>query len=191
MRSHCSLEHKGLNAFSQSTLCKVQKIFKGQLEKCFKILNPLKELQEENWKNTLNLQFQFTLFSQIQRDIQEKEGGFNPRLVNAFYAKIRWDLAVKDVKRIELAEMTRIPVHGSKLYKIILAGRRYIGNVCKELQGGNMLLRRSLMNSGYVSLKVFLIYTEMKLKEMFFQLYKRNLVRMHMELLLDFLYAFI
>ncbi len=41
MRSHCSLEHKGLNAFSQSTLCKVQKIFKGQLEKCFKILNPI------------------------------------------------------------------------------------------------------------------------------------------------------
>ena len=27
MRSHCSLEHKGLNAFSQSASCKVQKIF--------------------------------------------------------------------------------------------------------------------------------------------------------------------
>jgi len=57
-----------------------------------------------------------------------------------------------------------------------------MGNVCKKLQGGNMLLRRSLMNSEYISLKGFLIYTEMKLEEMFFQLYKRNLVRMHMEL---------
>src|SRR5579859_4819973 len=154
MRKHCSMKHKGENIFSQSTSCKVQKIFKGQLKKCLKILNPLKELQKENWKNTLNLEFQFTLFSQVQRDIQEKEGGFNPRLVNAFYAKIRWDLAVKDVKRIELAEMTRIPVHGSKLYKIILAGRRYVGNVCKKLQGGNMLLRRSLMNAEYISFNI-------------------------------------
>src|SRR5579862_8799040 len=143
MRSHCSLEHKGLNAFSQSTLCKVQKIFKGQLEKCLKILNPLKELQEEDWKKTLNLEFQSSLNSQVERNTQEEEKGFNPRLVNAFYARIRWDLAVKDVERIELAEMTRISVHGSQLYKIILAGRRYLGNVCKELQGENMLLRRS------------------------------------------------
>ena len=191
MRSHCSLEHKGLNAFSQSTLCKVQKIFKGQLEKCLKILDHLEELQEKDWKKTLNLEFQSALTSQVQRNTQEEDRGFNPKLVSAFYTRMRWDLAVKDVKRIELAEMTRIPVHGSKLYKIILAGRRYIGNVCKELQGGNMLLRRSLMNSEYISLKGFLIYTEMKLKEMFFQLYKRNLVRMHMELLLNFLYAFI
>jgi len=191
MRSHCSLEHKGLNAFSQSTLCKVQKIFKGQLEKCLKILDHLEELQEKDWKKTLNLEFQSALTSQVQRNTQEEDRGFNPKLVSAFYTRMRWDLAVKDVKRIEFAEMTRIPVHGSKLYKIILAGRRYIGNVCKELQGGNMLLRRSLMNSEYISLKGFLIYTEMKLEEMFFQLYKRNLVRMHMELLLDFLYAFI
>ena len=191
MRSHCSLEHKGLNAFSQSTLCKVQKIFKGQLEKCLKILDHLEELQEKDWKKTLNLEFQSALTSQVQRNTQEEDRGFNPKLVSAFYTRMRWDLAVKDVKRIELAEMTRIPVHDSKLYKIILAGRRYIGNVCKELQGGNMLLRRSLMNSEYISLKGFLIYTEMKLEEMFFQLYKRNLVRMHMELLLDFLYAFI
>src|SRR5579862_8884204 len=190
MRKHCSMNHKGENIFSQSVSCKVQKIFKGQLKKCLKILNPSEEL-EEDWKTTLNLEFQSILSLQVQKDIQEKEGGFNPRLVNAFYAKIRWDLAVKNVKRIELAEMTRIPVHGSKLYKIILAGRRYIENVCKELQGGNMLLRRSLMNSEYISLKGFLIYTEMKLEEMFFQLYKRNLVRIHMELLLNFLYAFI
>ena len=153
MRKHCSMNHKGENIFSQSALCKVQKIFKGQLEKCLKILNPSKELKED-WKTTLNLEFQSTLSSQVQRDIQEKEGGFNPRLVNAFYAKIRWDLAVKNVKRIELAEITRIPVHGSKLYKIILAGRRYVGNVCKELQGGNMLLRRSLMNVGYVPFNI-------------------------------------
>ena len=153
MRSHCSLEHKGLNIFSQSMSCKVQKIFKGQLAKCLQILESLEELQEEDWKKTLNLEFQSTLTSQVQRDTQEEERGFNPRLVNAFYARIRWDLTVKDVERIELAEMTRIPVHGSKLYKIVLAGRRYIGNVCKELQGGNMLLRRSLMNSGYISLK--------------------------------------
>jgi hypothetical protein len=148
------MKHKGENVFSQFTSCKVQKIFKGQLKKCLKILNPLKELQKESWKKTLNMEFQFTLSSQVQRDIQEEEGGFNPRLVNAFYAKIRWDLAVKDVERIELAEMTRIPVHGSKLYKIILAERRYIGNVCKELQGGNMLLRRSLMNVGYVPFNI-------------------------------------
>ena len=154
MRTHCSVEHKGLNTFSQSTSCKVQKIFKGQLEKCLNILEPLEESREERWKKTLNLEFQSTLTSQSQRDTQKEEKGFNPRLVNAFYARIRWDLAVKDVERIELAEMTRIPVYGSTLYKIILAGRRYIGNVCKELQGGNMLLRRSLMNSGYVSLKV-------------------------------------
>jgi len=94
------------------------------------------------------------LNSQVERNIQEREKGFNPRLINAFYARIRWDLAVKDVERIELAEMTRIPVHGSQLYKIILTGRKYVVNVCKELQGGNMLLRRSLMNSGYISLKV-------------------------------------
>src|SRR5579859_7090157 len=148
------MNHKGENIFSQSASCKVQKIFKGQLEKCLKILNPSEEL-EEDWKTTLNLEFQSILSLQIQKDIQEKEGGFNPRLVNAFYARIRWDLAVKDVKRIELAEMTRISVHGSQLYKIILARRRYIGNVCKDLQGENMLLRRNLMSSGYISLKVF------------------------------------
>ena len=153
MRSHCSLEHKGLNIFSQSTSCKVQKIFKGQLEKCLQVLESLTELQKEDWEKSLNLEFQF-LTSQVQRDAQEEERGFNPKLVNAFYVRMRWDLAVKDVKRIELAEMTRMPVHGSKLYKIILAGRRYIGNVCKELQGGNMLLRRSLMNVGYVSFNI-------------------------------------
>ena len=92
------------------------------------------------------------------RFLKEKEEGFNFRLVNAFYARIRWDLAVKDVERVDLAEMTKMPVHGSQLYKIILAGRRYIGNVCKELNGGNMLLRRSLMNPGYIYLKVLTNY---------------------------------
>ena len=158
MRKHCSMKHKGENVFPQSTLCKVQKIFKGQLEKCLKILEPLEELQEEDWKKTLNQNFQSTLGLKVQRDTQEKEGGFNFRLVNAFYARIRWDLAVKDVERIDLAEMTRMPVHGSKLYQIILAGRRYIGNVCKELNSGNMLLRRSLMNPGYIYLKVLTNY---------------------------------
>ena len=88
------MEHKGENIFSQSTSCKVQKIFKGQLEKCLKILEPLEELQEENWKKTLNLEFQSTLNLQSQRDTQEEEGGFNSRLVNAFYARIRWDLSL-------------------------------------------------------------------------------------------------
>src|SRR5438270_11941022 len=50
MRKHCSMEHKGENIFSQSTSCQIQKIFKGQLEKYLKILEPLEELQEENWK---------------------------------------------------------------------------------------------------------------------------------------------
>ena len=58
MRTHCSVEHKGLNTFSQSTSCKVQKIFKGQLEKCLKILKSLEESREESWKKTLNLEFQ-------------------------------------------------------------------------------------------------------------------------------------
>src|SRR2546423_8106688 len=109
MRKHCSMEHKGENIFSQSTSCQIQKIFKGQLEKCLKILEPLKELQEENWKKTLNQDFQGTLGLKVQRDTQEKEGGFNSRLVNAFYARIRWDLTVKDMERVDLAEMTRMP----------------------------------------------------------------------------------
>ena len=57
----------------------------------------------------MNQNFQSTLGLKVQRDTQEKEGGFNSRLVNAFYARIRWDLAVKDVKRVDLAEMTRMP----------------------------------------------------------------------------------
>ena len=67
---------------------------------------------------------------------------------------MKWDLAVKDIKRIEFAEMIRMPVYSSKLYKIILTTRKYIENVCKKLHNKNMLLRRSLMNSEYIFLKV-------------------------------------
>jgi hypothetical protein len=78
------------------------------------------------------------------------------------------------VKRIEFAEMIKISVYGSKLYKIILTERRYIKNVFKKLQNENMLLKRSLMNSEYISLKIlFNLFKNESARNFFSALYNK------------------
>ena len=69
--------------------------------------------------------------------------------MGAFIAKIRWDLAIKDVDTKRLSELVGVLTTRDNLHKILLCGRRYIKQCCEKLSGGNMMVRRKLMCARY------------------------------------------
>ena len=105
------------------------------------------EIDEENgWKAALELEFRQTVNDLSLSDEKEHD---DMRLMSAFIAKIRWDLAVKDMDTMALVRLAAAPTIRDPLYAIILSGRRYIQRCCEQLSGGNMIIRRLLMSAGY------------------------------------------
>lgn len=74
------------------------------------------------------------------------------RLLEAFFAKVRWDKATKDVDRKGLVKLAAIPTIADNLHKLIQVGRRYIRKVCDEVGSGNTIVRRQIMDARYTTL---------------------------------------
>ena len=102
--------------------------------------------QEEDWKSVLKEDFKRKIQKQVNLDDSEH---MDLRLMGTFIAKIRWDLAIKDVDGKRLSELVGVPTTRDNLHKVLLCGRRYIKQCCEKLSGGNMMVRRKLMCARY------------------------------------------
>lgn len=154
MREHFSNNHRGLKAPDNSQECTVQMPFKSELRKYIQVdefddemLREEEEDDDEGWNKTLEEEFE----ESIGRINISKNNEHNDlRLMGAFIARTRWDLAVKDMDRKTLIEMAAAPSIKDKLHKIILCGRRYIQQCCQRITNGNIMIRRLLMSVGYI-----------------------------------------
>jgi len=150
MKNHFSSGHQGSKWSDWTKECNVQKPFKGQLNKWIQVEDG-KELdmesdQEEDWKSVLKEDFKRKIQKQVNLDDSEH---MDLRLMGTFIAKIRWDLAIKDVDGKRLSELVGVPTTKDNLHKVLLYGRRYIKQCCEKLSGGNMMVRRKLMCARY------------------------------------------
>ena len=150
MKNHFSSTHQGSKWSDWIEESKVQSPFKGQLKKLIQVEDTqeldVESEQEEDWKNTLKEDFKRKI--QRQGSLEDSQQ-MDLRLMGAFIAKIRWDLAIKNVDSKRLSELVGVPTVRDNLHKILLCGRRYIKKCCERLNGGNMMVRRKLMCARY------------------------------------------
>ena len=150
MRNHFTNAHGGMKASKNVTRCKVQLLFNGRLKKYIQIEEDegmeMDVDGDSDWRKALELEFE---------EIAGNNGpGSNAhddlRLMDIFIAKTRWDLCVKGMDIEELVRLVATPKKNDALHKIILCGRRYIGKCCNKINGGNMMVRRLIMTTGYL-----------------------------------------
>ena len=130
IHEHFSNKHRGLKASENSQECIIQMPFRAELWKYIQVnefdnemMREDDENDDERWNKMLEKYFEKSI---EWINISETKENDNLRLMGVFIARIRWNLAVKNVNRIALIEGTTTPSAKDKLYKIILCGRRYI-----------------------------------------------------------------
>jgi Orsellinic acid/F9775 biosynthesis cluster protein D len=152
MKNHFSKSHKGSKWSDSTKECKVQRPFNGKFHKFIQLEDgndlELESDQEEDWQTILKEDFK----RKIEKQGSSKESDhMDLRLMGAFIAKVRWDLAIKDVDGKRLSELVGLPTIRDNLHKVLLCGRRYIKQCCEKLNGGNMMVRRKLICARYKS----------------------------------------
>ena len=154
MRKHFSNEHRGLKASENSQECTVQMPFRAELRKYIQVDEFDNEMMREDddddgegWNKILEEEFEESI---RQISISRTNEHEDLRLMGAFIAKTRWDLAVKDMDGKTLIEMAAAPSIKDKLHKIILCGRRYIQQCCETISNENIMIRRLLMSVRYI-----------------------------------------
>ena len=134
---------------------------------------------DEGWNKTLEKEFEESIgWISISGTKQSDD----LRLMNAFIARIRWDLAVKDLDKGMLIQSTITPIIKDKLHKIILCGRCYIQQYCERISNGNVMIRRLLMSVGYIDRYLLVWLTEMREEVSYLMFYKRNQAGINMKL---------
>ena len=151
MTNHISKKHKGESLGEVTSEGIVQTVFKGRLKKYMLVQEseadsePTRDVRNE-WKAALEQDFNQSVDKgAIPADCTQED----LRLMGTFIAKIRWDLAIKDVDSGRLIELASVPTTKDTLYRVMLCARRYIHRVCERLSGGNMMVRRMLMKGRY------------------------------------------
>ena len=152
MREHFSNKHRGLKASENSQECTIQMPFKARLQKYIQVDEFEDGMMEddnddEGWNNTLEEEFEESIGRISISGTKESD---DLRLMGAFIARTRWDLAVKDLDKGMLIQSATAPTVKDKLHKIILCGRRYIQQCCERISNGNVMIRRLLMSVGYI-----------------------------------------
>jgi len=149
LKNHFNSYHYNEKWSNWTEECKVQRPVKGQFHKYVQVRtkeNLDSESHERNWMSTLKDDFNKVL--NIDRD-GEREELTDLRLMDAFIAKTRWDLAFSDVNGKTLIDLAAIPTVKDGLYKILVCARKYIKDCCLRLSKGNMIVRRRLMCARY------------------------------------------
>src|SRR5579859_2504219 len=100
--------------------------------------------------------------------------------MGTFIAKIRWDLAIKDVNNGRLVEVASVPTMRDPLHKVMVCARRYLHRVCERLSGGNMMVRR-MLRKGSICSVLMVLTVEWKERRSFLILCKRRRVKMLMD----------
>jgi hypothetical protein len=154
MRVHFSNKHQGLKASENSQECTVQMPFRAELRKYIQVdefedgmMEEEEEEEDEGWNKTLEEEFEKSIGRISISGTKESD---DLRLMGAFIARTRWDLAVKDLDKGMLIQSATAPTVKDKLHKIILCGRRYIQQCCERISNGNMMIRRLLMSVRYI-----------------------------------------
>jgi len=154
MGEHFSNKHRGLKASENSEECAVQMPFRAELRKYIQVneyedemMREEEEDDSEGWNKTLEEEFEESIGRISISGTKESD---DLRLMGAFIARTRWDLAVKDLDKGMLIQSATAPTVKDKLHKIILCGRRYIQQCCERISNGNVMIRRLLMSVGYI-----------------------------------------
>jgi Orsellinic acid/F9775 biosynthesis cluster protein D len=154
MREHFSNKHRGLKASENNRECAIQMPFRAELRKYIQVdeyedemMREEEEEEEEGWNKTLEEEFEESIGRISISGTKESD---DLRLMGAFIARTRWDLAVKDLDKEMLIQSATAPMVKDKLHKIILCGRRYIQQCCERISNGNVMIRRLLMSVGYI-----------------------------------------
>src|SRR5215471_1292177 len=158
MRVHFSNQHRGLRASENCQECTIQMPFRGELRKYIQVDEYDDEMMRddddddsgdmEGWNSSLQEEFEESIG---RIDISANNESDNLRLMGAFIAKTRWDLAVKDMDRKALIALAAAPTTRDRLNKIILCGRCYIQQCCERISNGNVMIRRLLMSTRYIN----------------------------------------
>jgi hypothetical protein len=152
MVNHFVKDHKGLKASENTRECKVQMVFQSTLHKYIQVTGPeglevLEEIdyvQHPDWVKAVNWEFAESM-ANTKVGLGRKA---DLRLKNVFIAKMRWDIFVEDMDLEKIVKMTAMPISNDPLHKIVLCGRRYIHEVCKQLDKGSIIVKRLLMSKG-------------------------------------------
>jgi len=154
MREHFSNKHRGLKASENNRECAIQMPFRAELRKYIQVneyedemMREEEEEEDEGWNKTLEEEFEESIGRISISGTKESD---DLRLMGAFIARTRWDLAVKDLDKGMLIQSATAPTVKDKLHKIILCGRRYIQQCCERISNGNVMIRRLLMSVGYI-----------------------------------------
>jgi Orsellinic acid/F9775 biosynthesis cluster protein D len=154
MGEHFSHKHRGLKTAENSQECTVQMPFRAELRKYIQVneyedemMREEEEDDGEGWNKTLEEEFEESIG---RISISGTTQSDDLRLMGAFIARTRWDLAVKDLDKGMLIQSATAPTVKDKLHKIILCGRRYIQQCCERISNGNVMIRRLLMSVGYI-----------------------------------------
>ena len=72
--------------------------------------------------------------------------------MKAFIAKNRWDLCVKNMNIMKLFQLAAVSKIKDKLKEIIICKKKYIEKCCKVLNEENIMIKRLIMISEYISI---------------------------------------
>lgn len=153
MREHFSNNHRGLKASENSQECMIQMPFKAGLQKYIQVdefedgMMEDDDVDDEGWNKTLEEEFEESIGRISISGTKESD---DLRLMGAFIARTRWDLAMKGLDKRMLIQSATAPTIKDKLHKIILCGRRYIQQCCEKISNGNVMIRRLLMSVRYI-----------------------------------------
>src|SRR6266496_4527211 len=105
------------------------------------------ENDDEEWNKTLKKEFE----ESIERiNISKNNEHDDLQLMRVFITRTRWNIAVKDMNKKTLIEMTTASSIKDKLHKIILYERHYIQQCYERIINGNIMIRRLLMFVEYI-----------------------------------------
>ena len=105
------------------------------------------ENDDEEWNKILEKKFEKNIeWINILKNNEHDDF----RLMKIFIAKTRWDIAMKNMNKKILIEMTTISSIKDKSHKIILYERHYIQQCYEKIINGNIIIRRLLISIEYI-----------------------------------------
>jgi hypothetical protein len=173
MRNHFVNAHPNLAWKKFTKECKIQCPFTGSMKGYIRVESsedPVVGLSE-SWRQVFEEEFNNVMDGETASDGVDTS---DLRLMSTFIAKIRWDLAVKDVDGKKLVGLSQLPMAKDQLYGIVSCARRYIRECCEKLSGGNMIVRRSLMITRYMIYYAILIISEREQAKFFDALQEKS-----------------
>ena len=148
MRRHAQT-HEWENMVDRWERCKVQSPFGGRLKKCFGVADRSARAAGESDENGAWNVLSAKLGRKRARLSSVKED--NLRFVSSFVARTRWDILVEDHDWKKLKDLAVTPKSGTPLDRVVKLAFKHFDSISDKLRAGDVLVRRKIRSTGYVS----------------------------------------